>query len=73
MAFLSDKRGAVSVDWVVLTAGVFVMGVAAVYYLHSGGEGSVEQLVSTFQGEMQSAADDLKGGADRPLRIRLEK
>jgi hypothetical protein len=35
--FLSDDTGAVTIDWVALTAGIMLVGIMAVYSIFSGG------------------------------------
>ena len=45
-AFLQNDRGAISIDWVVLGAGVLLIGVILVYGLYSGGVSSVSKTVN---------------------------
>ena len=41
--FLSDDAGAVTIDWVALTAGILLLGIMVVYAIFNNG---VSQLVS---------------------------
>ena len=45
--FLSDEAGAVTIDWVALTAGILLLGIMVVYAIFNGG-------VSTLVGEINS-------------------
>ncbi len=35
--FLSDDAGAVTIDWVALTAGILLLGIMVVYAIFNGG------------------------------------
>ncbi len=35
--FIRDEAGAVTIDWVALTAGILLLGIATVYYLFENG------------------------------------
>jgi hypothetical protein len=39
--FLSDDAGAVTIDWVALTAGILLLGIAVVYAIFNTGVSSV--------------------------------
>ena len=38
--FLSDDAGAVTIDWVALTAGVLLVGIMAIYAIYNNGASS---------------------------------
>lgn len=44
-SFLREKRGAVTVDWVVLTAAIVVLGIAVLYSV-SGGTASLTDKIN---------------------------
>ena len=49
--FLSDDAGAVTIDWVALTAGVLLLGIMVVYAIFNNGVQSlVENVNSTLEG-----------------------
>ena len=39
--FLGDDAGAVTVDWVALTAGILLLGIVVVYVIFNGGVSTV--------------------------------
>jgi Flp pilus assembly pilin Flp len=45
--FLRDEAGAVTIDWVALTAGILLLGIAVVYGIFNNG-------VDTLMGEINS-------------------
>ncbi len=50
--FLSDTDGAITVDWVALTAGVLLVGIMVVYAIANNGVSSlVSEVNSTLDGE----------------------
>ncbi len=51
-----DESGAVTVDWVALTAGILLLGIAVVYAIFSNG---VAPLSSAINSNLQGAASDL--------------
>lgn len=51
--FLRDESGAVTIDWVALTAGILLLGIAVVYGIFSGG---VDPLVGQINSALSSAA-----------------
>ena len=55
--FLSDDAGAVTVDWVALTAGVLIMGIMVVYAIANNG-------VSPLVVNVNSMVTDLSLGVD---------
>lgn len=49
--FLRDDAGAVTIDWVALTAGILLLGIAVVYGIFNGGVGAlVTQINSNLDG-----------------------
>jgi len=49
--FLSDDAGAVTIDWVALTAGILLLGIITVYTIFNGGVNSlVSNINSTLEG-----------------------
>jgi Flp pilus assembly pilin Flp len=49
--FLSDDAGAVTIDWVALTAGILLLGILVVYSIFNNGvSGLVSKINSTLQG-----------------------
>ena len=36
-AFFSDDAGAVTIDWITLTAGILLLGIMVVYAIYNGG------------------------------------
>lgn len=58
--FYADEDGAVTVDWVVLTAAVVGLGIAGVYAV----KGGVESLAGKIETGLK--ADDIVGSTERP-------
>ena len=49
--FLSDDTGAVTIDWVALTAGILLLGIMVVYAIFNQGvSGLVKNINATLQG-----------------------
>ena len=49
--FLSDDAGAVTIDWVALTAGILLLGILVVYSIFNNGVSSlVSKINSTLSG-----------------------
>ncbi len=49
--FLSDDAGAVTIDWVALTAGILLLGIMVVYAIFNNGVSSlVSNVNSTLEG-----------------------
>ncbi len=49
--FLSDDAGAVTIDWVALTAGILLLGIMVVYAIFNNGvAGLVNSINSTLAG-----------------------
>ena len=54
--FRKDEDGAVTVDWVVLTAAVVGLGIAAVTTVSNGIDSAATTLTNDLTGSMTSAA-----------------
>jgi len=53
--FLSDDAGAVTIDWVALTAGILLLGIIVVYSIFNNGVSSlVSKVNSTLSGVVVS-------------------
>ncbi len=65
--FGSDKSGAVTVDWVALTAAVVVIGIGLVYTIFGTGTDGVGGLVTNLTGELTSAGGNITGAVDASL------
>jgi hypothetical protein len=63
--FLRDETGAVTIDWVALTAGILLLGIAVVYGIFEGG---VAQLAGSIN-ENLSTAVERPGGIDTPPSV----
>lgn len=59
--FVSDKSGAVTVDWVALTAAVVIIGIAIVYAVFGSGDDGVGGLVNNLTAELGVAASNVSG------------
>lgn len=58
--FLSDDAGAVTIDWVALTAGILLLGIMVVYAIFNGG---VASLVSSINSTLSGVAVDISVGS----------
>ena len=58
--FVADKSGAVTVDWVALTAAVVIIGIGIVYAVFGSGEDGVNGLVTNLTSELGTAATNLQ-------------
>ncbi len=55
--FLSDDAGAVTIDWVALTAGILLLGIMVVYAIFNNGVSSlVSNVNSTLEGVSTSVS-----------------
>ncbi len=45
--FLSDDAGAVTIDWVALTAGILLLGIMVVYAIFNGGVATLVTNINT--------------------------
>lgn len=57
--FLSDDAGAVTIDWVALTAGVLLLGIMVVYAIFNNG---VSSLVSNVNSTLSSVSTNVNIG-----------
>ncbi len=48
--FLSDDTGAVTIDWVALTAGILLLGIMVVYAIFNGGVSTLVGNINTTLG-----------------------
>ena len=55
--FLSDDRGAITVDWVALTAGVLLVGIMVVYAIANNGVSSLVSNVNATLGDADFIGD----------------
>lgn len=58
--FLIDDAGAVTIDWVALTAGVLLLGILVVYAIFNNG---VSNLVSNINTTLEGVAVDINTGS----------
>jgi hypothetical protein len=59
--FGSDKSGAVTVDWVALTAAVVVIGIGLVYTIFGTGTDGVGGLVTNLGSQLNTAGGNITG------------
>ncbi len=57
--FLRDETGAITIDWVALTAGILLLGIMVVYAIFNGG---VSSLVGNINDTLASAGTDVDVG-----------
>ena len=57
--FLSDDAGAVTIDWVALTAGVLLLGIMVVYAIFNNG---VSRLVSNVNSTLTGVSTNVNIG-----------
>ncbi len=65
--FAADKSGAVTVDWVALTAAVVIIGIGIVYAVFGSGDQGVNGLVSNLGAELGVAATNISGAVATTL------
>ena len=58
--FINDESGAVTIDWVVLTAGILLLGIAVVYGIFNSG---VTNLATAINTNLNSAVSVDTGNA----------
>ncbi len=58
--FIRDEAGAVTIDWVALTAGILLLGIAVVYAIFRQG---VSQVVADINTELSGAVNSTPIGA----------
>lgn len=56
--FLHDETGAVTIDWVALTAGILLLGIAVVFSIFSNG---VSPLVRSINAQLSDAGAGICG------------
>lgn len=59
--FIADEDGAVTVDWVALTAAVVIIGIGVVYAVFSNGDDGVAGLVTNLNDQLNVAGSNLEG------------
>ena len=57
--FLSDDAGAVTIDWVALTAGILLLGIMVVYAIFNNG---VSTLVSNVNSTLEGVSTNVSIG-----------
>ncbi len=57
--FLSDDAGAVTIDWVALTAGILLLGIMVVYAIFNNG---VQSLVENVNSTLSSVSTGVNVG-----------
>lgn len=57
--FVADKSGAVTVDWVALTAAVVIIGIGIIYTLFNNGDDGVAGLVTNLNAQLGVAGSNL--------------
>jgi len=60
MHFLRDDAGAVTIDWVALTAGILLLGIMVVYAIFNNG---VSSLVDSINATLTDVTTDVSTGA----------
>ncbi len=65
--FVTDKSGAVTVDWVALTAAVVIIGIGIVYAVFGSGDDGVNGLVTNLTSELGQAATNISGSVGTAL------
>ena len=61
--FLRDEHGAVTIDWVALTAGILLLGIAVVYAIFNRG---VNPLINSVASNLSTAVQVNVGSAPNP-------
>ena len=59
-SFLRDETGAVTIDWVALTAGILLLGITLVYAIFNNGVGS---LATNINSNLTAAGANVSTGA----------
>ncbi len=54
--FLSDDTGAVTIDWVALTAGILLLGILVVYSIFNNG---VQSLVTNINSTLEGVSTNI--------------
>lgn len=58
--FAADKSGAVTVDWVALTAAVVIIGIGLVYAVFGTDDSGIGAVVNNFGDELDTAAQNIQ-------------
>ena len=66
--FLRDETGAVTIDWVALTAGILLLGITLVYAIFNNG---VSSLASNINSNLTAAGANVNTG-DAPSQTTFE-
>ena len=66
-AFAADKSGAVTVDWVALTAAVVVIGIGLAYAVFGSGDTGVSGLIANLTSELGQASTNIDGSVATSL------
>ncbi len=66
-SFFGDESGAITVDWVALTAAILLLGIAVVYYLFSTGVPTTMQTIDGGFDAVDPALAQVKRTIDGPL------
>ena len=59
LEFARDESGSVTLDWVALTASVVVVGIGLVYSVFGDGDAPLNEIISTYNAELDATAADL--------------
>lgn len=62
-SMLRDESGAVTVDWVALTAGILLLGIAVVYAIFREGVTPLVEAIGTTLSAQSSTLGDVVGAA----------
>ena len=65
--FLIDETGAVTIDWVALTAGILLLGIMVIYAIFNNG---VANLVSNINSTLEGVTTNVTAG-DPPTQTGL--
>ena len=60
--FLRDDAGAVTIDWVAISAGVLVVGIMTVYAIYNNGVSDLVVNVNSNALAMSTSTDAIPGG-----------
>ena len=66
-SFIGDESGAITVDWVALTAAILLLGIAVVYYLFETGVTTTVETVDTGFDAVDPALVQVKRDLSGPL------
>lgn len=64
--FIRDDAGAVTIDWVALTAGILLLGIAVVYGLFDGGVTTLTESVNEALGNAAENVGEVGEGLESP-------